>query len=64
MIKWYESKIVLFNIAMTILDILTLLQQSKLFDEHASAALVLAQGVGNIVLRVWFSSKPIEKSLT
>lgn len=50
--KWYESKTVWFNAIMTV--ILT----AKLFNTETTA---LIAGVGNVILRVWFTDKKIEK---
>ena len=57
-IKWYQSKTVWFNVLMTIIGVTTLLQSVATFDKYAQA-LVLISAVGNVILRVWFTSTNI-----
>ena len=56
--KWYESKIIWFNVLMTILDILSLVEARALFDPTTMAVI---HGAGNIILRVWFTNTKISK---
>lgn len=58
--KWYESKTVLFNILTTIIMI-----ASFVGDVHESvkAVTIMIVGIGNIVLRIWFTEMKVEKTL-
>ena len=56
--KWYESKTIWFNIVMTVLQVVNLLI-SLTDDPRMTASLVAVQTIGNIVLRVWFTSVPV-----
>lgn len=60
----FSSKTVWFNIVMTILDIATFSENLISFvpernREVVKGAIVFIQGIGNIILRIWFTSQPI-----
>lgn len=56
--KWYQSKTVWFNIVTTIVGVVTFLQGQPTFAEFAPW-LVLVAGIGNLILRIWFTDQPI-----
>jgi hypothetical protein len=60
MTKWYLSRTVWFNIVTTVIMVASL----GSIVPVDSKILGLVIGVGNVILRVWFTSQPIEKSLT
>jgi hypothetical protein len=59
--KWYHSRVIWFNIIMTIIDIAAYLQGAKLFDQSVIPLLVTIQGLGNVILRVWFTNMSLGK---
>ena len=58
--KWYESKTLWFNILATV--VLTASYLGNV-NPSISAVAVGVAGVGNIILRVWFTEMPVEKVL-
>ncbi len=58
--KWWESKTIWFNVVMTIVDIAALSSVVTFISPEVAA---LIQGIGNIILRVWFNNVTIEKTL-
>jgi len=59
MTKWYLSRTVWFNVITTIIGIASLGNMLPI----DSKILVAIIGIGNVILRVWFTDSPIEKSL-
>ena len=57
---WYESKTVLFNILSTIVMVASFVGD---VHESVSAVTVMVAGIGNIILRVWFTDKEVAKTL-
>lgn len=57
--KWYESKTVWFNVILTLVEVIALASDLHIGGEAALLYLAFAQGVGNVVLRVWFTNKPV-----
>jgi len=55
--KWYESKTIWFNIIMTISGIAVVITPH--IPEKWAALTMSIQGIGNLVLRVWFTSATI-----
>ena len=57
---FYQSKTVWFNVIMSVILIAELIHTvlPDLQDEWKAATL-LVMGVGNIVLRVWFTDSPV-----
>lgn len=57
---WYESKTVLFNILTTIVMV-----ASFIGDVHPniSAVTVMIAGIGNVILRVWFTKSEVAKTI-
>ncbi len=59
--NWYQSKTVWFNVVMTIIDILALAADLKIGGSAAVVYLGFAQGIGNIILRVWFTDTGVRR---
>lgn len=59
---WYTSKTLWFNVIMTILDVLAVLQGSALLENQPEvlAGLSALHGAGNVALR-FVTTKPIGK---
>ena len=57
--KWYYSKTVWFNVVLTLVDIIALASDLHIGGETAVLYLAFAQGIGNVILRVWFTEKPV-----
>ncbi len=57
--SWYNSKTVWFNVIMTVLDIAAFLQITYPTNEKIGVASILAHGIGNIILRVWFTDQAV-----
>lgn len=63
--KWYESKVVIFNIvAMVIMAAPIIATSAKALEPNAATLIdsivALVVGIGNVVLRVWFTDTPID----
>lgn len=59
--KWYESKTVWYNLIMTVIDIAALVQEVYTdVPEWVLLGAAMIHGSGNVVLRIWFTDKPIE----
>lgn len=56
--KWYQSTTVWFNVIVTIVSIATSFQGVATFDKYAEL-LTGVVVIGNVILRVWFTSQPI-----
>ena len=54
--SWFLSKTLWYNLFMTIIDVLALASELKIGEEFAALYLIFAHGVGNIILRVWFTN--------
>lgn len=52
------SKTVWLNVVSLAIGIIALLQSQPQFD-HIAPYLVLANGIGNLILRIFFTSQPI-----
>ncbi len=50
---WYQSKMVWFNVVMTILGITAFFQARGFFDPVTTTTI---QGIGNVILRIWFTN--------
>jgi hypothetical protein len=61
-IKWYQSKTIWFNIIMTLLSVISVLQGMEEFLEYAKLFLIITT-VGNVILRVWFTSSSISPTV-
>jgi len=57
---WYNSKTVYFNIVSAILAIIALPDFISIIPVSAMPLIALLSSIGNWVLRVYFTSKPIE----
>jgi ABC-type thiamin/hydroxymethylpyrimidine transport system permease subunit len=56
--EWYMSKTVWFNVITMVAGVIALMQ-GVVSDPQLISSLVLAQGLINVILRVWFTSAPI-----
>ena len=56
--KWHQSKTVWFNLIMT--AVLTAELVGGLYPSFGQASILL-MGLGNLILRVWFTDTVIEK---
>lgn len=54
---WLNSKTVWFNIILTVIGIAVILDQY--IPAQYAAISIITQGIGNLVLRIWFTSQPI-----
>ena len=54
----FSSKTVGFNVLITIIGIVTYAQSVPQFNKY-SAILGLVLVIGNLILRIWFTSQPI-----
>ena len=54
---WYLSKVIWFNVIMTVLDIVALVE--TFVPQEAVVIFAIIHGVGNIILRRWFTSTQI-----
>jgi len=54
----FQSKTVWFNIVVTIVGIVTAFQSIPIFEAY-SGWLVGILAVGNVILRVWFTTLPV-----
>ena len=57
--RFYQSKTVWYNLVMTLVDVLTLATDMKIGSQEVAVWLVFLHGLGNIILRIWFTDKPI-----
>lgn len=66
---WYKSKVVWFNLIMTLVDTVAMVQTTiDVFSSQypdprwvlATFLLTLIHGFGNVVLRIWFTTSPIK----
>lgn len=55
----YRSKMVWVNGLTTLVALLTLLQDNPVIPAEAQPYILLAVGVVNVVLRIWFTEEPI-----
>jgi len=60
---WYESKTVWFNIIMTLILVASFVTTVSGLPEWVVPVSMIVQGVGNIVLRVWFTDSTVERKL-
>lgn len=60
-IHWYQSKTIWFNVLITILGVVASLQGIATFDKYAQV-LGLITVIGNVILRVWFTSTNISST--
>lgn len=63
--KWYNSKTVWFNVVMTAIGVTTVAAtMAKTLAPDAAIAIdavaVGVAGIGNVILRVWFTDMPIQ----
>jgi len=58
--KWYQSKTIWFNSIMTLVDTAAFLEAVPGLPEWLPVVALLVHGIGNIILRVWFTSEPIK----
>lgn len=56
---WYESKTIWFNIFSTLAGSLVVV--SEVMPEPIKVYVIVALGVVNVVLRVWFTNEPIRR---
>lgn len=61
--SWWESKTVWFNIFMTVIDFAAFLETQTGLPEWVAPLAVTIHGIGNVILRVWFTSTEVEKKL-
>jgi hypothetical protein len=57
--SWYESKTVWVNVITTVLAVLALLPEGGLVPPQAVPYILLVDGILNVVLRIWFTDKPV-----
>jgi hypothetical protein len=55
----YKSKTVWLNVLTMLVALLTMLQDNPLIPPVAQPYVLLAGGVLNLVLRIWFTDEPI-----
>lgn len=58
---WYQSKIVWFNILMTIVDLASFISTFQGVPEWLVGVSSIVHGVGNIILRIWFTDTIIKR---
>lgn len=56
---FWRSKTIIFNILMTIVEVTALLQQTPVVPEDLMPYVVAAHGIGNVIIRVFFTTKPL-----
>ena len=56
--SWYKSKTIWFNAVTTLLMFASLSEVEMIISPKWIA---IINGVGNIILRVWFTSQPVTK---
>lgn len=56
---FWRSKTVAFNVLMTVVEVAALLKDSPLIPEKAMPYVVAAHGIGNILIRIFFTTKPL-----
>ena len=54
--KWYQSKIVMFNILIFLLGMLNYLSDNKVVPEKYTVYVLLLVAMINNAIRIWFSS--------
>ena len=59
--KWYQSKTVIFNSIMTLVMIAQLVGQT---NEELAGVTALVAGIGNIIIRVWYTDTAVERSIS
>ena len=59
MTKWYQSKTVWFNLVVFVIGVLALPEFVRVLPATWLPYDVLGGAVGNLILRIWFSSTPI-----
>jgi len=57
--NWYESKVVWVNAITTLIAVMSLFADQEMLSGDAKAYVLLAVGVLNVVLRVWFTDTVI-----
>ncbi len=55
--KWWQSKIVWFNVVSTAIAVLGVL--AGMVTTEKAAVFTALQSIGNVILRVWFTDSPI-----
>ena len=61
-IKWYQSKTVWFNIVVFIGLVLALPQFISVIPPIGLPWISLLAAVGNLILRVWFTTQPVSST--
>lgn len=56
---WYQSKTIWFNFILTFLEIIALAQNMHIGGEHAAVYLTFIHGIGNVILRIWFTDTKV-----
>jgi hypothetical protein len=60
--SWTKSKTIKFNVFMTFLEVLSMSDQfPTLIPSYLVAPIAIVQGVGNIILRRFFTIQPLKK---
>jgi len=54
----FTSKTIWFNVIMTVLGVVAVLQGMTMFVKYAQI-LILISAVGNVILKVWFNNQAI-----
>lgn len=60
-IAFYCSKTFWFNIIMLFIGVVEIAQNSLSVDEKSAGVLVMLVAVGNLILRLYFTSAPTDK---
>ncbi len=58
--SWLSSKTIWFNVIMTVIDIATFLTATYPTNQIIATVSILVHGIGNIVIRYFFTSQPIQ----
>lgn len=56
----FESKVVWFNLIVFVIALLSLPELVQVLPESLLKYDVLGGALGNLILRIWFTSKPIQ----
>lgn len=54
-----HSKTIWFNVVITIIESSTFFLDSKIVNTEYLPYFIAFQGIGNIILRIWFTKQPV-----